>query len=250
MQSTNLKERLQSYLRSANRGVAVERMVYHIGGKHFVSDLKNRSVLEIGAGTGLLSAWCAARGASRVVALEPAAGGSSPRLREQFVRMSQAVGLDGIVDYRSITFDEFCQSYTGKTFDYILMVAVINHLDEAATSRLHLPNARSEREAFMSMFRKIGGLLGPGGQLVFSDVGRLNFWHGIGVKSPFAPTIEWHKHQQPKMWVNLLSQSGFKSIRVQWYVPFRLRWLKFLFSWSLPVFFLASSFIVVAEKDG
>ena len=48
----------------------------HCFGQHFDSlELKNRSVLEIGAGRGYMSALCLARGASRVVALEPESDG-------------------------------------------------------------------------------------------------------------------------------------------------------------------------------
>ena len=46
--------------------------------------LKNRSVLEIGAGDGLLAASCAARGATRIVALEPEAAGSTTGVQEGF----------------------------------------------------------------------------------------------------------------------------------------------------------------------
>ena len=61
--------------------------------------------------------------------------------------MSEAVGLSDTIIYKNVTFNEFCDSYDGELFDYILMRAVINHLDEEATTRLHLPDAVAENAA-------------------------------------------------------------------------------------------------------
>jgi hypothetical protein len=38
----------------------------------------------------------------------------------------------------------------------------------------------------------------------------------MGLKSPFAPTIEWHKHQPPETWTDLLGGVGFRATRVRW----------------------------------
>lgn len=158
---------------------------------HFPSlPLDNRSVLEIGAGRGFLSSFCAARGASMVIALEPEAAGSTIGVQEEFTKMNNALELTHIVDYRHVTFDQFVNSYAGKPFDYILMCAVINHLNEEATTLLHLVDAHTEREIFISTFKKMYGLLAPGGALIASDVGRYNFWNAIGNKFSLTKSIE------------------------------------------------------------
>ncbi|MHC4227902.1 MAG: hypothetical protein ACYSW0_10795, partial [Planctomycetota bacterium] len=57
----------------------------HYFDHHFDSlDLENRSVLEIGAGPGHLAALCLARGASRVVALEPESNGATEGNNTEF----------------------------------------------------------------------------------------------------------------------------------------------------------------------
>ena len=243
-----LEDKWVYYLQKNYRQGFAERLRYRMD-LHFRSlPLKNRSVLEIGAGEGFLSAFCAVRGASRVVALEPEAPGSTNGVRQEFARMSSALGLAGIVDYRHDKFEEFAGGFTGEPFDYILMCAVINHLDENAASRLHLPEAGAERETFISIFRKMYGLLKRGGRLVTSDVGRNNFWNLIGMRIFITRTIQWDKHQQPEVWQRLLAEAGFDSVDIRWYNLFRLRKFAFLFCRRLPAYFASSAFIITASK--
>jgi len=87
-----LEDKWVYYLQKNCRQGFAERLRYKMH-LHFGSlPVGNRSVLEIGAGEGFLSAFCAARGASRVVALEPEAAGSTNGVRQEFARMSSALG--------------------------------------------------------------------------------------------------------------------------------------------------------------
>ena len=210
--------------------------------------LKNRSVLEIGAGDGFLTASSALRGATRIVALEPEAAGSTTGVQDGFAQMSQAVGLPDTIEYKNITFDQFCDSYDGQPFDYILMNDVINHLDENATTRLHRPDALAEKAAFVSIFEKMYRLLLPGGVLSASDLGRYNFWNAIHLTNPVAPTIEWHKHQQPIIWARLLAKAQFDSLKIKWCTACRLRKLSFLLARKWPAYFHTSAFVITAHK--
>jgi 2-polyprenyl-3-methyl-5-hydroxy-6-metoxy-1,4-benzoquinol methylase len=244
-----LESRWLAYLQKNYQQGFVRRLVYRMD-LHFRSlPLENRSVLEIGAGGGFLSAFCAARGASRVVALEPEAAGSTKGVQQEFEKLSSNVGLADIVDYRHDRFEQFAESYKGEPFDYILMNDVINHLNEGAVVSLHLPKAQAEREVYISIFKEMYRLLQPGGLLIASDVGRHNFWNSIGVVVPITRTTEWHKHQQPKVWKRLLAEAGFNAIDVRWYNLFSLRKFAFLLCRRLPAYFSSSAFIITAYKN-
>jgi len=244
-----LEAKLLTYLREKHGEGFAERLRYRMG-LHFRSlPLENHSVLEIGAGSGYLSVFCVARGASSVVALEPQAAGSSNGIQVEFTKMSASLRLMDLVDYRHDSFEQFAENYGGESFDYILMWNVINHLDEKATTRLHLREARTERAIYISNFKKMYQFLNTHGVLIASDVARHNFWNSIGIKFFISPSIEWHKHQQPKVWGKLLAEAGFDSIDIKWCTPFRLRKFAFLLSWKLPTYFLNSAFIITAGKS-
>jgi len=248
MSGSRLETRLMTYLRRNRVEGFAERLKYRMG-QHFRSlALENRSVLEIGAGSGFVSAFCVAKGASKVIALEPGISGSRDNVQEEFVRMSESLGLTGIIDYRRHSFERFVENYEGEPFDYIVMWNVINHLNEDATTRLHLRGAHAERAIFISHFRNMYQLLNSSGVLIFSDVARQNFWNAIGVKYFTPSSIQWHKHQQPKLWWKLLSEAGFDSVRIRWVTPYTLRRFSFFLSWNLPTYLMSSSFIVKSYK--
>ena len=249
MSNISLENKLLAYLQENYGQGFTDRLVYKMDSHFHSLSLENRSVLEIGAGEGFFSAFSAARGASRVVALEPESAGSTTNVQQEFEKISSAVGLSDIVNYRTDSFEQFAESYKGEPFDYILMCAVINHIDENAVSCLHLPGAQAERQIFISIFKELHRFLKPQGMLIVSDVGRCNFWNSIGVVIPITKTIEWDKHQQPKVWKKLLTQSGFKTVDTRWCNPFRLRKLAFLLSWKLPAYFSSSAFVATARKD-
>jgi hypothetical protein len=52
--------------------------------------------------------------------------------------------------------------------------------------------------------------------VIISDCSRRNFWNTVGISNPFAPTIEWHKHQAPRQWRSLLEDSGFEFLDLRW----------------------------------
>jgi SAM-dependent methyltransferase len=223
MRGSDLLRRVDAYLLAGEIWPGPKRLHSNLGFYFEGWDLAGKTILEIGAGTGLNAIYCAASGAARVVAIEPEAAGATDGAMHTFGQFAEAVDLEGRVDYRPQRFDDFCRGYDGPPFDAILMSQVINHINEEATRRLHLPECENARDLYLHAFRQMKDLLGPGGLLVAADVGRRNFWHAVGLASPFAPTIEWDKHQQPRVWQTLLVESGFEPLDVRWLLPFRLR---------------------------
>lgn len=245
---TKMEKELLAYLEDEHDARFVDRMKYYFD-LHFGSlDMENRSVLEIGAGQGYLSALCLVRGASRVVALDPESDGSTKGVNEQFASLTKSVAMGDSIEYLPMSLEKFIATGKKETFDYILMCNVINHIDEGAVVKLHLPDADQERKRYTHMLEEIRNLLTETGVLLVSDNGRYNFWNSIGLRFPACRTINWNKHQNPDVWVDLLSEAGFMSSIVKWLPLYCLRHLKAMVSSKLAAQCLNSYFLIQARK--
>jgi SAM-dependent methyltransferase len=159
--------------------------------------LAGRRVLDIGAGDGVYSFYAAAAGAERVTALEPEAAGSAAGVTRRFSRLGEALGLDS-VELRTESFQDFDAG--DERFDVLFLHAVINHLDESATTQI----GRSEaaRQTYRSMFSKLAAIGAPGAKLIASDASPNNLFARLPIKNPLQPEIEW--------------DAGFSDARIRW----------------------------------
>ena len=174
--------------------------------------LRGAHVLEVGCGKGAWSIWAALHGASHVVGIEPSADGSTSGSLEIFRRAIEVLSLDGKVEARP----EFLQDLprTEGPYDVITMYNVINHLDEESVTALHCdPDAR---ERYVKLLLDLRSRMRLGGWLIVADCGRDTAWTRLGLRSPFASNIEWHKHQNPKTWIDLFCQAGFRHADLRW----------------------------------
>lgn len=210
--------------------------------------LAGRRVLDIGCGRGLIPLYARCRGARLAVGLEPEAAGASDGMLACFRESVCVLGLDRVVALAD-TVESYAERKAG--FDVVTMCQVINHLDEAACSRLHYDAAA--RAAYVTRLQAVADLVAPGGSLIVTDCGRLNLFRPVlraGLPHPFAPTIEWHKHQEPELWCRLLGEAGFDEMSCGWRTPNRLR----RFAWALGNRFaarcLTSEFRIVARRRG
>ncbi len=174
-------------------------------------ELAGRTVLDVGAGNGRFSFYAACVGASKVVSLEPGAHGSRGGVVDRFRDIASHLDLDQVtlVPQRLQDFEP-----GEEAFDVVLLIAAINHLDEDACIKLHYD--RDARSTYGVLFRKLAALANPGAKLVVMDAGRQNLFARLGMKNPLAPTVEWHKHQQPELWTQLLEEAGFRSPIIRW----------------------------------
>ena len=241
------KLNLESYLSTAikeglypNRG----NLQFHL--KTLFKDivLENRRVLDIGGGSGLHSFYAACMGAREVVCLEPETEGSRSGMEAKFRKLSGILEFNH-VRFEPVTFQAF--EPAGRQFDIILLHNSINHLDENAC--INLLNDETSKSIYLNMCSKLSALASSGAKLIVCDCSRYNFFALLRIKNPFAPTIEWHKHQAPKVWVDLLSQVGFVSPRVRWISFNTLRSPgRVLLGNRLLSYFLRSHFRFTMEK--
>jgi SAM-dependent methyltransferase len=206
-------------------------------------DFREKTVLDVGAGTGTFTCYLAQRGARHVVALEPDLDGSGSGAG--LATLSDRVQSLGLKNVSSS--NQTFQSYeTEKRFDIVLLHAVINHLDETAVMVAH--EAEWARDRYRQLLGKVYQLLTPGGVAIIADCARDNVFPLLGRRNPFAPTIEWHKHQNPTIWRALCRDVGFRNIQLNWATPNRLRRFGWLVNNWPAAFLLHSHFILHAYR--
>jgi len=173
--------------------------------------LRDRTMLDVGAGDGHHSFYAACVGARRVVALEPEAAGSLPGYGKRFTSAVSALGLRQVelVPRRLQDYEPH-----GETFDVILLHASINHLDEEACIRLRYD--RDAQQTYRALFRRLAALIRPEGTLIVTDCSSENLFARLAIKNPIEPRIEWHKHQTPEFWAAMLASVGFARPRIRW----------------------------------
>lgn len=210
---------------------------------------EGKSMLDVGGGSGLFSFFAAYMGAKSVVCLEPEQKGSTKGISDRFEEISRALSLTN-VKLERVTFQDY--NPKNSTFDIILLHNSINHLDEEAC--INLLKDSNARNKYRKIFNKLSKLSNHGAKLIITDCSRYNFFATIGVRNPFAKSIEWHKHQAPKCWSSLLQEFGFANPKIRWSLitllgtSFLGRFVKWITSCSFVSFFLNSYFLLIMEK--
>ena len=92
-------------------------------------------------------------------------------------------------------------------------------------------------------------LLSPKGKILITDCSRRNFWGDFGIKSPFAPSIEWNLHQPPSLVKSFFDNDKFSFV-LRW-SPFKRfgrmgRLISFL--GIIPSYFMQSHFNMFIER--
>ena len=207
-------------------------------------DFKDKSVLDIGGGFGLYSFYAASRGAKNVVCLEPEAEGSSSGTINKFQRLHRLLDCNQ-VQFKPVTLQAL--EPAAETFDVILLHNSINHLDETAC--INLLRESKAKSIYRKIFSEIDALSNQGAKLIICDCSRYNFFALLRIRNPFAPTIEWSKHQAPEVWANLLGEAGFVNPKIRWSSFNKLRhWGRVLLGNRLMAYFLTSHFCLTMDK--
>lgn len=205
-----------------------------------------KTMLEIGCGKGIFCIWAKIKGAENVIGLEPLSDGTveSSQVYKDFKKIKNKLDFKR-VEMLPLKIQDFeCEA---GMFDIILSHGSINHLDEE--SCIKLKDNSEAKESYMNIFKKLNKILKNGGKLIIIECSNRNFFSDRGMKNPFAKTIEWHKHQEPEVWAELLTQCGFGNIKITWNSGRLLRYLR-IYSIFRCLAFRSSSFRLEMTKTG
>jgi SAM-dependent methyltransferase len=228
----------------AQMGVRPGNVRFHCAYLFEGIDLRDKTMLDVGAGDGRYSFYAACAGATRVVSLEPEVEGSSAGMQESFRRAASLLGLEQVelIPQRFQDYDP-----GGETFDVVLLHGSINHLDEPACIKLHYDPAA--QDVYRTLFQKLAAVSRPGGKLIVTDCSPANLFPRLGIRNPLARTIEWHKHQKPELWAQLLAGAGFTGPKVRWTTFNTLRTPgRLLLGNRFAAYCLTSSFCLSMER--
>jgi SAM-dependent methyltransferase len=174
-------------------------------------NLERARVLDIGGGAGMASLWAASMGAREVICLEPEVAGSTRAVSEKFERMRQRIPAGDRVRLVPARLQDYADD---GQFDVILMHNSVNHLDEEAC--IHLRDGEQYRARYRAIFEQLARWSPPGARLIASDCSSRNFFGDLGLRHPLARSIDWKKHQPPRVWAALLRETGFAEPRISW----------------------------------
>jgi len=225
-------------------GPRLARDVFHLRCMLGGIDLAGRRVLEIGCGSGVYILLAALGGAAEAVGLEPEAAGSGSGVFQEAESRAKALELSNI-RLLPLRMDEYLSGSPGK-FDIVLAHNVVNHIDEEAVQVLHKdPQARKR---YCGVFENIWENLAAGGCLIIADCGRHNLFSGtsrLGVfRGVFNRSIEWNKHQGPRLWAKLLRSAGFSRTEKDYFVPWSMRKVSMLANNPLFAYLTLSHFTI------
>jgi len=174
-------------------------------------DFRNKNVLDIGGGSGVLSFYAAAMGAQKVICLEPISDGSYKKMGENFSTIKKETKLKN-TELLPMTFQEY-NSPVDK-FDIIILYNSINHLDEGSCKSLQYDD--ESMEIYNNIFKKMHQMANKGCTIIISDCSRYNFFGFLGLNNPFEPNIDWDIHQSPYFWAKMLRKQNFKNQKIIW----------------------------------
>ncbi len=208
-------------------------------------NFKGKNVLDIGGGIGLHSFYALAMGAKSAVIVEPEGDGSHSQMIATFSQLRDALNVKNI-RLTQTTLQSF-HSEQNK-FDVVLIQDAINHFDEPACINLRI--SHESQRIYDQIFRKIAGLITVDGYLMLSDCSSSNLYPMLGLKNPFDPNIEWHKHQPPSVWEKLARAHGLEQRALRWSTPTRLGAIGRKLSRScFLAWFFTSHFAITFQKS-
>jgi len=174
--------------------------------------LQGADVLDVGGGNGSLGIWAILNGARSVTCLEPEIAGATLGSGSRAYAVAAALEMSNF-RVLPLTLKEYAEATTTPA-DLVVCNATINHIDENACAALGW--CRAAQTKYIEVSRDFAKVVKPGGRLILADCSRYNFWPLLGLSAPVAKTIEWDKHQPPRVWRRLFEQAGFRCERTSW----------------------------------
>lgn len=228
-------------------GYTVQDMTFRW--KNFLGNIEVRGkrVLDVGCGTGKHSLYLASLGGAReVVGVDPSEGAGSPaEAYEIFQRGAIRLGLQNVRLIR----DDFRAVHFSEKFDIVLSIAALHHIYVSDTDACLDAYARQE---YRRLIEKFYDVVDKGGWLIIVEASRHNITQitkKIGIPAPgFLKSMSWDTKQVPEMWISLCREVNFSNISMDYYVPYRLRWLGLMLRNRFFNYLTSSVYIVRGQR--
>ena len=207
-------------------------------------DIKNKSILDLGGGNGIASFYATHIDDScKCVIVDPFEEGSNTKMLDQYKKMSSIYGK------RVSLHNDYVTSLPDTSeFDIVLMHNSINHIGEDLIKNLEIGSQawKEYQDRIYSIFSRAK----PEATIIISDCSNRNFWGDVGIKNPFAPSIEWELHQPPTTWTKMFEDFGCQHLDTQWTSRRELLSLgKYVLANKFFSYFINSHFVAKFKKN-
>ena len=204
-------------------------------------NFKNKKILDIGSGNCIFSFFSLIKGAKQVICLEPSLDGSNNNNKDVFDLIKNEFNFKNIT-FLETTLQDFIPNYK---FDMIILKDSINHINENAC--INLKKNNENIEIYKNIFDKLYALMSSEADIFISDCSSKNFFGDLNIKNPFVHEIEWFKHQEPQIWINLMKNSKFRVISLDWSTLNSLKFLGKFNNSKLLSYFTSSNFRIIGK---
>ena len=228
------------------------RFVHYVCNQLFQSiDVVDKSIVDIGGGSGVFSLAALTLGASKVTVVEPESDGSESAKGSAARFMLLSGQLSGNASFFPGTLSEYVTHLRSDgnlhSADIIILHNTINHIDEGSV--VSLDESKSARENYIICLSDLALIARHKSTLIVSDCAPSNFFRTCGLSNPFMPTIEWDKHQPPNVWSSIFKEIGWNVTQLTWTYPNSLSWAHRLLRNKWAAYMLLSHFRMVMTRD-
>jgi SAM-dependent methyltransferase len=206
--------------------------------------LKNKRILDIGCGNGLLLGTNSVLSEpAMAIGIDNYKGEGSPLDEIGFVRkLRQSLNLPCLsfmaADARRMPFKE------GR-FDVIFASQFLHHI-HISQERLSRDKSPESLPVY-KVLKRIHSLLSADGVLVVTEAPR---YTALRLMQPLGVTrdIDYSTKQEPADWIYMLKHCGFRDISVKYHTPYPLRYLSPLLGTELTRYLVSNQYYIFACK--
>lgn len=219
-----------------------KRILRHIFKKN---DIKGKSILDIGAGSGLAcSFFISEYGAKEVFAVDSYEGYGSPASSFDKIKELQNILGKRLEVIQSDIFD-----YSPlRNFGFILASNSLHHIvpSKKRLTDLDVP----VKQRIVMLLENIGGWLEDRGKLQILEVARRNISPIPRYRKRYKRFMDLSTKQDPWHWIYALRKAGFKKIRVTYPPPVildRFKMIHFIFNTYVSSILTGSTYIITTD---
>lgn len=209
-------------------------------------DIRNGSVLDVGAGAGFFSAYAAnCLGVEHVTALDEWEGHGSVSVNHDIIlELKELLNRKDVLDVAKFRLSDF---ETKKKFSHVFMVNTFHHIVETTMSLYEDSESMlsAERE-----LRHVREMMSDQGLLVIQEMSSLNLCPIPKYRKAMSGIDHSSKHS-PDEWMEAMRRAGFSKIEVRYRLPINLPengLLRLVFNNRLASLLTDSSYILTARS--